>query len=55
MNKKLSFEGVQNMCRKRKIIMCSILILFSWIISAGPADAQKKPKIYTIESSIEEA
>ena len=43
------------MCRKRKIIVCSVLILFPWIILAGSAGAQNKPKKYTIESSIEEA
>ena len=43
------------MCRKRKIIVCFVLFMFLWIISANSTDAQGKPKKYTIKSSIEEA
>jgi outer membrane protein TolC len=43
------------MCCKGKIIVCFVLVLFSWVVFSGSADAQKKSKKYTIKSAIEEA
>jgi outer membrane protein TolC len=43
------------MCCKGKNIVCFVLVLFSWVVFSGSADAQKKPKKYTIKSAIEEA
>jgi outer membrane protein len=55
MNKKLSIEGADKMCRKLKMIVCSVLIMFFLVIFAGSADAQKKPKKFTIQSAIAKA
>ena len=43
------------MCCKRKIILCFVLFLFSWVISVGSVGAQKESEKYTIKSAIEEA
>ncbi len=43
------------MCRKRMIILCSVLITVSLVIFTVSADAQEKQKIYTIKSAIAEA
>ena len=43
------------MSRKKTIIGCSVIILLIWGIFSGFVNAEEKPKIYTVKSSIEEA